>query len=88
VPKVGKRLLTPGIPGIPFVMLLSRHLVLSIKPFSAKAAQKQQEAQVQYDSIHRKKAAEKITKGPALQHQGHFLIFYHSESPYFSINPF
>jgi hypothetical protein len=45
-------------------------LVLCIKPFSAKAAQKQQEAQDQYDSIRRKKAAEKITKEPALQHQG------------------
>jgi hypothetical protein len=67
-------------------MLLSRHLVLSIKPFSTKAAQKQQEAKDQYDSIQRKKATEKIRKEPALQHQGHSLIFYHSESPYFSMN--
>jgi hypothetical protein len=43
---------------------------MSIKPFSAKAAQKQQEVQDQYDSINRKKATEKITKEPALQHQG------------------
>ncbi len=71
-------------------MLLSRHLVLStgIKTFSAKAAQKQQEAQDQYDIIQRKKATEKIRKEPALQHQGHSLIFYHSESTYFSMNLF
>jgi hypothetical protein len=70
VPKEGKRLLTPGIPGIPFVMLLSRQLVLSIKPFSTKAAQKQQEAKDQYDSIHRKKATEKKIKSPRCNTKG------------------